>query len=268
MKQEAYPGTQAVLRAMSVLKAVADNGPESRLSDLARDVGLNKTTVFRLLSALESAEMIERTPSGTSYRLGPELLRLSSQALDKTGLQAAARPTLRMLAADTRETITLEVLVGDEVLILDETTGGHVIGAMPSLGTRWPAHATSTGKVLLAGLSNAELDARLSGRLPSFTPRTVSDGPTLRREIERIRANGYAVASEELELGFVAVGAPVRSVDGEVVAAISVGGPKSRFTPAILSSIAQKLPPAADTVSESLGWRAPGRRRQVLGKRR
>ena len=84
MKQEAYPGTQAVLRAMRVLKAVADHGRESRLSDLAREVGLNKTTVFRLLSALESAEMVERTPSGHTYRLGPELVRLSSQALDKS----------------------------------------------------------------------------------------------------------------------------------------------------------------------------------------
>ena len=81
---------------MSVLKAVADNGPESRLSDLAREVGLNKTTVFRLLSALESAEMIERTPSGTTYRLGPELVRLSRLALDQLGRQ-------RLLPAPRRE---------------------------------------------------------------------------------------------------------------------------------------------------------------------
>jgi IclR family transcriptional regulator, acetate operon repressor len=268
MKQEAYPGTQAVLRAMRVLKAVADHGRESRLSDLAREVGLNKTTVFRLLSALESAEMVERTPSGHTYRLGPELVRLSSQALDKSGLQAAARPTLRALAAETRETITLEVLVGDEVLILDEATGGHVIGAMPSLGTRWPAHATSTGKVLLAGLSNAELETRLSGRLAPCTPRTITDSAALRREIERVRVNGYATAAEELEVGFVAVSAPIRSVSGEVVAAIGVGGPKSRLSSGTIGEIAGKLPAAADAVSESLGWRAPGRKRQVHVTRR
>jgi DNA-binding IclR family transcriptional regulator len=267
MKQDAYPGTQAVLRAMSVLKAVADHGRESRLSDLAREVGLNKTTVFRLLSALESTEMVERTPSGHAYRLGPEIVRLSSRALDKSGLQGAARPTLRALAAETRETITLEVLVGDEVLILDETTGGHVIGAMPSLGTRWPAHATSTGKVLLAGLSNAELETRLSRRLASCTPRTITDSTALRREIDRIRANGYATATEELEVGFVAVSAPIRSADGEVVAAISVGGPKSRLSGATIGEIAEKLPAAADAVSERLGWRAD-RKRQVRATRR
>jgi len=268
MKHEAYPGTQAVLRAMSVLKAVANHGPEARLSDLAREVALNKTTVFRLLSALESAEMIERTPSGNAYRLGPELVRLSSQALDKSGLQAAARPALRALAAETSETITLEVLVGDEVLVLDEAVGSHVIGAMPSLGTRWPAHATSTGKVLLAGLTNAELDARLAGKLDECTPRTITDPAALRREIERVRVSGYSVANEELEPGYVAVAAPVRSVTGEVVAAISVGGLKSRFTGAAIAALAQRLPPVADEVSESLGWRAPGKRRQAAAGRR
>jgi IclR family acetate operon transcriptional repressor len=268
MKQDAYPGTQAVLRAMRVLKAVADHGREARLSDLAREVGLNKTTVFRLLSALESTEMVERTASGHAYRLGPELVRLSSRALDKSGLQSAARPTLRALAAETRETITLEVLVGDEVLILDETTGGHVIGAMPSLGTRWPAHATSTGKVLLAGLSNAELETRLSRRLASCTPRTITDSAALRREIDRVRANGYATAAEELEVGFVAVAAPIHSADGEVIAAISVGGPKSRLSAATIGEIAEKLPAIADAVSESLGFRAPSRKKQVHVTRR
>src|SRR5260370_35480078 len=102
MKHAPYPGTQAVLRAVSVLKAVADHGPESRLSDLARQVGLNKTTVFRLLSALESAEMIERTPSGSAYRLGPALLRLSSQAPRKAGPPAAAPPPLPAPPPQTR----------------------------------------------------------------------------------------------------------------------------------------------------------------------
>jgi DNA-binding IclR family transcriptional regulator len=171
----------------------------------------------------------------------------------------AARPALRALAADTRETVTLEVLVGEEVLVLDEATGGHVVAAVRSLGERWPAHATSTGKVLLASLSDAELDARLRRRFASYTPRTITDGAALRRELERVRASGYATAVEELELGFVAVGVPVRSASGEVVAAISVGGPKGRFPPATVAAIAQRLPAAVDVVSARLGWRAPKR---------
>src|SRR4051812_17987199 len=126
-----YPGTQAVQRAMRLLKAVAAAHPDVGVVELARGAGLHKATAFRLLSALERAEMVQRGPSGEGYRLGPELLRLASQALGSEGLQAAAAPTLQALAGETRETITLEVLVGHEVLILDEVVGSHVIGAMP-----------------------------------------------------------------------------------------------------------------------------------------
>jgi DNA-binding IclR family transcriptional regulator len=248
---------------MRLLRAVAEGGAEVRLGALAQGVGLNKTTAFRLLSALESAEMIQR--GGEGYRLGPELLRLASQTLGRAGLLAAAAPTLGALAAQTRETVTLEVLVGDEVLILDEVVGGRVIAAMPSVGTRWPAQATSTGKVLLAALSPAELDARLPARLSSHTARTITDRAALRRELARVRARGYATAVEELEPGFVAVGAAVHAADGAVVAAISVGGPRSRFPARVLAAIGARLPAAAADISERLGWK-PDRVRQAVGR--
>ena len=172
MKPAAYPGTQAVQRAVKLLKACGQ-GPGRRLTDLARAAELNKTTAFRLLSALESAGLVERTAEGDTYQIGAELTRLAGQALGNRALLAAGRPVLQALATATRETITLEVLVDDDVLIVDEVVGSHVIGAMPSLGTRWPAHATSTGKVLLAALSDLELQRRTLSRLTSFTPRTV-----------------------------------------------------------------------------------------------
>ena len=254
----AYPGTQAVQRAVRLLKACGQGGPARRLTDLARAAELNKSTAFRLLSALESAGLVERTEKGDAYRLGAELGRLAGQAMGNRALQAAARPTLEALAAATRETITLEVLVDEEVLILDEVVGSHVIGAMPSLGTRWPAHATSTGKVLLAGLPEAALAGRFSRRLPGFTPRTIVSPVALRRELGRVRARGFASSVEELEPGFVAVGAPVRAMNGSVIAAVSVGGPRSRFSPAVVAVIARELPAAAEAISERLGWQRGG----------
>jgi IclR family transcriptional regulator, acetate operon repressor len=257
MKQQAYPGTQAVQRAVKLLKACGEGGPGRRLSDLARAVDLNKTTAFRLLSALESAGLVERTADGDAYQIGAELTRLAGQALGSRALLAAGRPALQALAAATNETITLEVLIDAEVLIVDEVVGSHVIAAMPSLGTRWPAHATSTGKVLLAGLSDLELQRRTQPPLASFTPRTVVNAIALRRELLRARERGYATSVEELEPGFVAVGAPVRAAGGTVIAAISVGGPRSRFSPAVVARIARELPAAADSISERLGWRRP-----------
>ena len=250
-----YPGTRAAVRAIRLLKAFTPLAPERGLKELAETVGLNKTTAYRLLTALESEGMVRRGGDGEAYRLGPELVALAAGVVGSGDLRVAARAELSALARAARETATLEVLVGDAVLILDEAIGGHMLGAMPSTGTRWPAHATSTGKVLLAGLTDAERDALLPGRLPALTPKTITDPQALRRELARVRQRGYAVATEELEPGFVAVGAPVRSADGRVVAALGIGGPKTRLTPRRVAELARQLPPAAGRVSARLGHR-------------
>jgi DNA-binding IclR family transcriptional regulator len=249
----AYSGTQAVVRAVRLLKAFTAEQPERGLSELSRALGLNKTTAYRMLSALESEGMIERTPSGERYRLGPEMRALGSSAAATAGLREAARPVLEALAAETRETATLEVLVGRDVLIADEVMGTHVIGVRPAVGTRWPAHATSTGKAILAH-DDAARGAFARTRLPAITPRTIADPEHFARELLRIRKRGFAVATEELEAGFVAVGVPVRDASGQVVAAISVGGPKSRLTPEAVAAVGRRLPAAAARIEARLGY--------------
>jgi len=267
-KAPTYPGTQAVQRAVGLLKAFTPERPAMRLPDLSTVAGLNKTTTYRLLSALVVEGLLERSAESGEYRLGPELLALGSRALGQgapgaPGLRAAARGELQALAFATRETATLEVLVGREVLILDEAAGDHVVASMPSLGTRWPAHATSTGKVLHAHLPDAALDSLLETPLDAATPRTVTDPAALRRELARVRTRGWALASEELEAGFVAVGAPIRSNQiqcgsaGEVVAAISVGGPKSRLNQDRVREIVRSLP----AVTARISARMPGARK-------
>jgi DNA-binding IclR family transcriptional regulator len=253
MKQ-AYPGTQAVLRAVSLLKAFTVERPERGLAELSRALRLNKTTAYRLLSALESEGLVERASGGEGYRLGPELLAMGSRAQGAGALRAAARPELLRLAQETRETATIEVRVGRDTLILDEAQGSYVIGSTPSIGTRWPAHATSTGKVLLAHLPEPELADWLAGPLPVLTPRTLTDPAALRRELTRVRERGSAVSAEELEAGFVAVGAPVRSAAGEVIAALSAGGPRSRLTPERVSVLTREVVARAGQLSRRLGF--------------
>ena len=256
-RPEAYPGTQAVLRAVAVLKAFTADRPERGLADLARAVGLNKTTAYRLLAALEAEKMVERGRDGESYRLGRELVALGGRAEGALDLREASRAALAGLAQETRETATLEVLVGRHTLILEEAMGSYVLGSMPSIGTRWPAHATSTGKTILAFLSPEERNLALPRVLPQVTPRTLADRTALDRELARVRERGYALSQEELEPGFVAVGAPVYAADGRVTAAISVGGPKVRLTPETIASIARRLPVAAARISERLGYAPP-----------
>lgn len=253
--RRAYPGTQAVLRAVSLLKAFTPAEAERGLAELCREVGLHKTTAFRLLSALESEGLIERGTDGGRYRLGPELVVLGARARGGNDLRSASQEEMQALAQLTRETVTLEVLTGGQALILDEAMGSYMVGANPSVGTRWPAHATSTGKVLLAHLPAAERARLLAGPLAAPTPKTITNPRLLERELLRVRERGYAVSAEELELGFVAVGVPLRGADGEVVAALSVGGPRARFTPERTSEIGRQLPAAAARISGRLGFR-------------
>jgi IclR family acetate operon transcriptional repressor len=254
MKQ-AYPGTRAVLRAVGLLKAFSAEAAGLRLQDLSRVAGLHKATAYRLLTALESEGMVERGPDGESWRLGPEAVVMGYRALGSMDLRLAARSELGRLAGETLETVTLEVLAGAETLIVDEALGGHVVGTLASVGSRWPAHATSTGKALLAALSPEAGAAVLGPRLARATPRTIVDHRRLERELLRIRERGYATSIEELEPGFAALGAVVHDASGRPVGAISVGGPRSRLTPARIVELSEVVVAAAARVSARLGYR-------------
>jgi DNA-binding IclR family transcriptional regulator len=258
-RNSAAAGTRSVERALEVLRAVGEARAEPGLSDLAAGLGLHKTTVFRLLGALERAEFVVRDDERQRYQLGPALYRLASQARRATGLHDAARAELEALAHDVGETATLEVLVGDEVLILDEVHGRFLVGGAPEVGMRWPAHATSTGKVLLAAAEVERVGGRgttgraPAGRLVRLGPHTITTRGALERELAKVRRDGYAVGMEELEPGFVAIGAPVRNAHGRTVAAVSVGGPKSRLGGGRVRTVAARVRRAADRISRRLG---------------
>ena len=143
-------GAQAALRAIRLLKLFSNERPDMSLAELSRASGLNKTTTHRLLRALQSEALIDRNPATSTYSLGAGLMALGVQALASSDLRRRVRPVLRSLARETGETATLEVPVEDSMLILDEVAGRHVLGSAGNIGTRWPLHATSTGKVWLA----------------------------------------------------------------------------------------------------------------------
>jgi DNA-binding IclR family transcriptional regulator len=252
---EPYPGTQAVLRAIALLKAFSDEQPQLGLADLARMVGLNKTTTYRLLTALESQGLIARDLGGDTYRLGPEVITLGGRALRASDLRSVSRAELEGLARISGETATLEILVGLEVLVLDEVSGVHLVGATHYIGARWPAHATSTGKALLAFLPEAELESALTYSLAQVTEHTLTAPEDLRRELAHIHDQAYAVAVEELEVGFAAVAAPVRNHNGQVVAALSINGPSARLNPERLRELASLVTEAAARVSAQLGYK-------------
>lgn len=252
-------GTQAVDRALAILHAVGETPTERGLTDLAGTLGLHKTTVFRLLGALERGGFVARDGDRQGYTLGPTLFRLATQARRSVGLHEAARVELEALAAETGETATLEMLVGDEVLILDEVHGRFLIGSSPEVGMRWPAHATSTGKALLAAArfepagNSTRTRAVRPGRLAKLGPNTITSRAMLERELGEIWRRGYAVGIEEIEAGYVAIAAVVRDGHSRVVAAVSVGGPTVRMHGARIAQLGARVRESADRISARLG---------------
>jgi DNA-binding IclR family transcriptional regulator len=251
----AQRGTQSVARAVTLLKAFSDARPGWRLTDLARAAHLHKATAHRLLAALEREGMVTRDPASEHYRLGPEAIALGARAARASDLRAIVVPELEALAAASGETATLEVPVAGAMLILYEVPGRALLGAVPEVGTRWPVHATSTGKALLALLDDARRRGLLGPRLSRHTPRTIVSSTALGSDLARVRRRGWAVAAEELERGYVAVGAAVQDSDGRPVAAISLGGPRVRFTASRIALLGRQVHSAAKRISAALGYR-------------
>ena len=237
-------GAQAALRAIRLLKLFTPERREMSLGDVSQIAGLNKTTTHRLLRALQSEAMIDQNSATGLYRLGTGLMALGVQALSSSDLRLRVRPMLKRLAKDSGETVTLEVPIDDSMLILDEVTGDHVIGAGGNVGTRWPLHATSTGKVVIAFDDSGIL--RLGEDLQSLTKNTIVDHGVLERQLGSIRRRGFAESVDELEDGFSGVAAVIRGGLGEVLGALSICGPTQRLTSARRARLGASLRVASD----------------------
>lgn len=241
---------QSVDRALTILEIIADAGADVGVTDIAGRLGIHKSTVSRLIATLESHSLVQAGERG-GYRLGLGLLGLAASAAFSLDLVKLAQPALRELSRATGETANLAVLVDDAALYLDQVSGTSTLQAHSWVGQRIPLHATSNGKVLLA-FSDPELLDRISSRqLASHTATTLVDPGALRREIEQVHAQGWAVAVDELEPGLAAIAAPIHGFRAELVGSLSISGPSFRMEP-ILTRLTEQVIAAAGTVSRSI----------------
>lgn len=250
---------QSVDRAVSVLEILAHAG-HAGVTEIAADLGVHKSTAFRLVSALEARDLVEQDSDRGKYRLGLGILRLAGATTARLDVVQEARPQAQSLAQQTGETVNIAVLNDGAALYLDQIAGASSVQSHNWVGQRIPLHATSNGKTLLAGLSDDQIKREAGPRLTSYTPETVTDFKTLLAQLAAIREEGYAVVSDELEIGLTAVAAPLRNVYGDVVASLSVSGPTFRFDKASVDDAIRHVVAAAADVSARLGWRDPAAR--------
>jgi DNA-binding IclR family transcriptional regulator len=220
---------QSVQRAMAILRAAAERPAGDTASGLARSTGLPISTALRLIHTLESEGFLTRQGNGR-YVIGLVLARLGHDAGHGDLLDASARAALDRVAAETRESVTLSVVRGREALdVVLQVDAPHLIQAVSWVGRRYPLHASSSGKVLLAAFEPARLERFLEAPLERLTEATITDPNVLRREIELVAARGYAEVSDELEEGLASVSVPVFEHAGRLVATLNVTGPRFRF---------------------------------------
>ena len=253
---EGEKNVQIVHRIAAVLRAFGSQGLLG-ITDLAHATGLPKSTTHRLVTALVNEGLLVQDEDSHKYALSLRITALGASILGSNTVRKTARPILMELRDRTHESVHLAVLEGMEIVIIDTEDSYFFVRAVNVPGQHLPAHAVSTGKVLLAYQWEVQLQEMLSKvNLTRYTDRTITDPRQLLEELRKVRAQGYAISSSELEEGIDAVAAPIFDHLNSVVAAVSIGGPSERCQPKQEELIAA-VTRAGQLVSQTLryiGW--------------
>lgn len=220
---------ESLARGLTVLTAFGEERGTLSLSGVAEATGLSRATARRALITLEHLGYL--TASERAFRLTPRVLALGFPVLSRLTLPQIAAPHLTSLAERVHDSASMAVLAGDDVQYTARVATGRVMSVDVTLGTRFPAYATSLGRVMLAGLPPGEREGRLADADPrALTPHTVTAPARLARLLDRVAEDGYALVDEELEDGLRSLAVPVRERGGRVVAAVNVAMHTSRRT--------------------------------------
>lgn len=247
---------RSVDRAASLLLALGDSQGEAGVTELARRLGLHKSTASRLLSTLQRRGLVEQDGETGKYRLGLVVIRLAERAERTLDLRTIALPELERLARVTHETASLGVREADQVRFVAQADGPNLIAVGDWTGRSSTLHANASGKILLASLAEREVLRIVRLGLTRYTDRTLTELEPLLADLARARRRGYATAAGELEQGLNAVAAPVRDARGQVIAAVEVWGPAFRLSPRRLPELAAEARRSAAAITVRLGGTA------------
>ena len=245
---------QSVDRAITLLEAIAEAGGETTLTELSRRTKLNISTCHHLLSTLVSRGYVAKVPVRRSYALGARILYLSNACLTQVDLPVRAHPFIEQINAATGETVHLAVLQGDTMVKVAKRESRHPVRVdTGALGKSDAAHATATGKAMLAWLPEDEMRRVLAHGMARYTPNTITEWPALIEELRHVRRNGYSIDREEFQPGVICIGAAIRDHNGAVVGAISASTPTMRANDNHLTLVREQVTSAVRALSAELG---------------
>lgn len=247
---------QSIERAANILELFLGADQELSVKEMSEKLGLSKSTVHGIIKTLEYRGYLKQNPENAKYILGMKLFELGQTVSRQFDLRKIARPLIKKLVDDLKETVHLVVYERGEVIYVEKLDGPQSLRIYSQIGKRAPVHCTGVGKAVLSLLEAEEAERILSEtELERFTKYTMTDKEEIIKELQKIRKLGYAIDDEEIELGLKCVAAPIFNHEGRVVAAISCAAPKARMGEERMPQVIEEIKQAAQKISESIGYR-------------
>ncbi|MCA9859905.1 MAG: IclR family transcriptional regulator [Thermomicrobiales bacterium] len=241
-------------RMAAILDVLAASPRPLGLTEISRRSGTTKASAHRLLSTLAVHNYVEPGAQSGTYQLGLRLFQLGSVVQSRLDLRTRARPVMERLADETEETVFLSILRDSTALCIERIDGKHVQVLALQVGTTLPLHSGGGPRVLLAGLSDQQIDDFLQQELEPITRFTEIDPQEIWATIERIRSTGYAISEEDVTIGVAAIGAPIHGVDGSVIGTLSLAGITQRLTRSRIPLLIDQVVNAAAEISALMGY--------------
>lgn len=245
-----------IVKGLRVLEAMSQNPELITLTALAKECGISKSNVHRLLQTLEHCGYVFRDPTTRTYRTTLRQWEMGQRVYDRMSLPAIASRHLAQLAADTEETVHLSVFDNDQVLYVDKAESIHSVRTYVSAGEREPAYCTCSGKAMLAYMSR-DVIQRVTAQMTQFTDQTVKNTTELDRQLAEVRYRGFAMTSGEYRSGVLGFARAIRSRTDRVIGAIGVAGPTERMNKFDADRYISALIKAVTAVEQDLGFTEP-----------
>lgn len=255
-KSKNHPYLSTVKNALRILNSFTLETPEKRVSELAVELGIGKSTISRLLSTLASEGYVIKDSDNQTYRLGLKILELNSIVSTQLEINRAARSVIKNLVKETGEAAAIAILE-DEVVDIEQIEGTHPEPILTYIGSRSPVHCTGSGKLLLAYHEQANLCHVLERGLTPYTPNTATDPDVLRKQLAGIRESGFSYCESEHLEDVASFSAPIRNYSNIVVAALTLIGPLPRMQKHSFTGLKSKVIKAAKEISRNLGYYGP-----------
>lgn len=244
----------SVRNALKILRSFSMDEPEKRVSDVARELGLSKSSASRLMATLASEGFLSKNPDTGHYRLGVSVLTLSTIFISSLDLYQESLPVLKWLVKETGEAAHVAVMEGTDVVYINKVESKHPIRILTYMGRRNPAYCTSSGKVLLAYQAPEVVEEIISKGLEKYASHTITDPVKLQESLAKIRKDGFAVSVSEILDGITSIGVPIRDYSGQVVAAVSIVGTNQHINKKTIPPLVDLVKKAGKEISERLGY--------------